>query len=74
MAYTSESSPAAWMAVGCMIVGFILCTGAFIYHNNVPLWIVGGVVGAVGLVLGRVYHVMRDPEELQAPGNEKLNP
>ncbi len=67
MAGTAHAPMAAWVAVTCMIVGFSTCTVAFIWHNNIPLWIVGGVIGLVGLVLGRVYHVMDNHEELVPP-------
>ncbi|HEX7355348.1 MAG TPA: hypothetical protein VF288_11015 [Mycobacteriales bacterium] len=72
MAGTTHAPMASWVAVLCMIVGFVVCTVAFIWDNNIPLWIVGGVIGATGLVLGRVYHVMDNHEELVPPHGERL--
>ncbi|HEY5336390.1 MAG TPA: hypothetical protein VIJ71_10280 [Mycobacteriales bacterium] len=72
MAGTTHAPMAAWVAVTMMIVGFTMCTGAFIWHNNIPLWILGGVVGAIGLILGRVYHVIDNHEELSPPQGEHL--
>lgn len=62
MAGTTHAPLSSWAAVGFMIVGFTMCTGAFIWHNNLPLWITGGVLGAVGVLLGRIYHVLENHE------------
>ena len=59
---THEHAPrSAWVAVALMSIGFLLCTVAFVAHNLIPLWIIGLVVGAVGLVLGRITHLMVGP-------------
>jgi hypothetical protein len=50
--------PASWAAVTLMIVGFLACTIAFCADNLLWLWIVGGVVGAVGIVLAKVSDIM----------------
>ncbi len=63
MAGTSHAPAPAWASVIFMIVGFTMCTGAFVWHNNIALWIAGGVVGLVGVVLGRVYHVLEGGHE-----------
>jgi hypothetical protein len=62
MAGTTHAPNSAWAAIAFMIIGFTMCTGAFVWHNNIPLWIAGGVVGAIGLVLGRIYHVLENHE------------
>ena len=41
----------AWVAVVLMVIGFGLCTLGFIIHNNLILWISGGVVGAIGVIV-----------------------
>jgi hypothetical protein len=58
MAGTHDAPAPAWAAVLTMIIGFTMCTVAFVWHNNIPLWIAGGVVGAVGVVLAKVYNIM----------------
>ncbi len=48
----------AWAAVVLMIVAFAVCTLAFILHNNIPMWIIGGVIGAAGLITGKLANIM----------------
>ncbi|HEV7209732.1 MAG TPA: hypothetical protein VGN54_13475 [Mycobacteriales bacterium] len=48
----------AWAAVVLMIVGFTVCTLAFILHNNIPMWIIGGVIGGAGLVTAKLANIM----------------
>ena len=62
MAGTAHAPMSAWAAVGFMIVGFACCAVAFCWHNNIALWVLGGVLGAIGLVLGRVYHLLENHE------------
>jgi hypothetical protein len=54
----NKPPPTAWAAVILMVVGLIICTFAFILGQNIPLWIIGGVVGAVGVVLAKLSNIM----------------
>jgi hypothetical protein len=54
----NKPPPTAWAAVILMVVGLIICTFAFILSQNIPLWIVGGVVGAIGVVLAKLSNIM----------------
>jgi hypothetical protein len=48
----------AWASVILMIVGFLLCTLAFIIGNTLALWIPGGILGFIGIVLARTSNIM----------------
>lgn len=74
MAGTSHAPAPAWTAVVLMIIGFTICTVAFIWHNNIPLWILGGVVGGVGVILGRIYHLLDSKQDMRSPNDERLDP
>ena len=59
----ATSAPtAAWAAVGTMIIGFTLCTLGFVFGNNLILWISGGVIGAVGVVIALSTDIMSNVE------------
>lgn len=58
MAGTTNAPAKAWTAVIMMIVGFTICTLAFILHNNLALWIIGGLIGAVGLLTAKLVRLM----------------
>jgi membrane protein implicated in regulation of membrane protease activity len=47
----NKPTPTAWASVILMIVGFTLCTLAFIIGNTLMLWIPGIAIGFVGVVL-----------------------
>ena len=57
MSEAARPDRGAWVAVVLMIVGFTICTGAFMARL---LWlgIVGGVIGAIGIVVGKAVHIM----------------
>lgn len=61
MAGSTHAPAKAWAAVILMVLGFSICTAAFILHS-VPLFIAGGVVGLAGLVMAKVGHLMAQTE------------
>jgi hypothetical protein len=65
MSATTSEHPAGahygvgpWAAVLAMIAGFLICMLGFIFGNTVWLWIPGGVVGGVGVVLAFACNLM----------------
>lgn len=46
-----------WTAVILMIVGFGLATAGFV-DQSIPIGVAGGVIGLVGIILGKVFHLM----------------
>jgi len=51
------NTPAAWTAVAIIIVGFTI--GGFgMIVANVPLFVVGGIICVVGVVVGKVMQMM----------------
>jgi multisubunit Na+/H+ antiporter MnhB subunit len=74
MAGTHKAPAPAWAAVIAMIVGFTMCTGAFVWHNNIGLWVAGGVIGAIGVVLAKVYNIMAGEDELRPLPGERVDP
>jgi hypothetical protein len=54
----NKPPPTAWAAVICMVVGLIVCAFAFILHQNIALWILGGVLGLAGVVLAKLSNIM----------------
>lgn len=54
----NQPTPAAWTSVVLMIVGFTLCTLAFIFDNTLALWIPGGLIGFVGVVMAYACKIM----------------
>lgn len=51
------NTPAAWTAVGIIIAGFTL-GGIGMIIANIPLFIAGGVVSVLGLVVGKAMQMM----------------
>lgn len=62
MAGTTHAPRKAWVAVISMILGFAVLAVAFIYHNNVVLYVVGGVIGVFGIVMAKVANIMSQTE------------
>ncbi len=59
MAGTTQHVPKdAWASVILMLVGFIMCTFGFVDGNNLILWIGGGVVGGIGVILAKTSKLM----------------
>jgi hypothetical protein len=54
----NKPTPGAWASVVLMIVGFILCTLGFIFDNALALWIPGGVVGFMGVLMAKITNLM----------------
>jgi hypothetical protein len=54
----NQPTPAAWASVILMVVGFTLCTLAFILSNTLVLWIPGCVLGFIGVVMAYACKLM----------------
>lgn len=53
----------AWIAVVCMIVGFGLVTlGLPVHGARLPLWISGGTIGLIGVMIAGFGRIMDNVE------------
>ncbi len=52
-------STASWISVGLLILACAVLGFAFVWRS-IPLAVVGGVLGLVGLVMAKVFNIMED--------------
>lgn len=54
----NKPPPSAWAAVALMVLGLITCTFGFVLGMNIALWVIGGVLGGIGIVLAKITNLM----------------
>lgn len=55
--HSLRPGPGQWTAVALMLIGFTLAVAAFV-AQSIPVGVAGGVIGLVGVIMAKVFHLM----------------